>query len=253
MELSLNCTAEWMTLWRWTTIWIFSGGRPNSHLGPHVPVGVAEGVLLLFARQLGGLHPKERPARGGQQDLFESFGAVGVLQTLEDGRVFAVHRQQMDPLPGHRLGHQMAAGDQTLLVGQGQVVAALDGRQAGPQARDAHHAVQNHVRPIQPGQGHQALGAPEQPGSIRPARQSGVHCFGGRRVSDADVFRVEFLDLLQERFHPAVGRKAEHLILLGPDHVQALGADGTGGAQQGDFLCHSPSPSCFFLSGRTPQ
>ena len=31
MEWSLNCTAEWMMLWRWTTIWIFSGGRPNSH------------------------------------------------------------------------------------------------------------------------------------------------------------------------------------------------------------------------------
>ena len=30
MELSLYCTAEWTTLWRWTTIWIFSGGRPNS-------------------------------------------------------------------------------------------------------------------------------------------------------------------------------------------------------------------------------
>ena len=31
MELSLYCTAEWTMLWRWTTIWIFSGGRPNSH------------------------------------------------------------------------------------------------------------------------------------------------------------------------------------------------------------------------------
>ena len=30
-ELSLNCTAECTMLWRCTTIWIFSGGRPNSH------------------------------------------------------------------------------------------------------------------------------------------------------------------------------------------------------------------------------
>ena len=30
-EWSANCTAEWMTLSRWTTIWILSSGRPNSH------------------------------------------------------------------------------------------------------------------------------------------------------------------------------------------------------------------------------
>ena len=31
MELSLNCTMEWMMLWRCTTTCTFSGGRPNSH------------------------------------------------------------------------------------------------------------------------------------------------------------------------------------------------------------------------------
>ena len=40
----------------------------------------------------------------------------------------------------------------------------------------------------------------------------------------------------------AVGRKTEHLIALCTDHIQTLGADGTGRTQQSDFFRHHTFP-----------
>ena len=203
---------------------------------------MAEGVLFLFVFQLIGFHPEEGPARSREQDLGQGFGALGVLQALEDGRVLAVHRQQLDAMLFHRLGDQVPAGDKALLVGQGQVVAALDGGQGGPQSGNAHHAVQHHVRPLHGGQLPQALGAAQQQRRAGTAGQGGVQLLGGRRVGDADGAGMEFFDLRKQQVHMAVGRQAEYLKPLGPNHVQALGADGAGGPQQGDLLCHRAAP-----------
>ena len=225
---------------------IHEGGGVNGDLGPHVPVGVLEGIRLGLGAQFLGFHAEERPAGRREQDLGQAGGALLVLQALEDGRVLAVHGQQLHAVLCHRPGDQMAAGDKALLVGQGQIVAALNGSQAGTQARNAHHTVQHHVRAVQRGQLPQALRAGEQFGRTRPAGQRRVQPCGGVRVGHADVFRVEFLDLLQDLFHMAVGRQAEHLIPLCPDHIQALGADGAGGAQQRNFFRHGTFP-LFYL------
>ena len=50
-------------------------------------------------------------------------------QTLEDGAVLTVHRQQVNTVLFDGIGHQMAASDKALLVGQRQIMAALDSRQ----------------------------------------------------------------------------------------------------------------------------
>ena len=47
---------------------------------------------------------------------------------------------------------------------------------------------------------------------------------------------MKLFDLLQDLVYMAVGRKAEHLIALCTDHIQTLGADGTGRTQQRDFF-----------------
>ena len=74
----------------------------------------------------------------------------------------------MTPL---RLRHEMSAGDEALFVGEGEVMATLDGGKAGAKARDAHHAVQHHVRAVHRGEGLQPLGAVQELGRVGAACQ----------------------------------------------------------------------------------
>ena len=222
---------------------VHQGGGVDGDLGTHVPVGVLEGIGLGLAPQLLGLHAEEGAAGGREQDLGQALGALLVLQALEDGGVLAVHRQQLHAVLCHGPGHQMAARNKALLVGKGQIMAALNGGQAGTQTGDAHHTVQHHIGAVHGGQFLQALGAGQQPGGIGTARQSRVQPGGGIGVGHADIPGVELLDLLQDLFHMAVGGKAEHLIPLGTDDIQALGADGTGRTQQRDFFRHKLPPA----------
>ena len=220
---------------------IHQGGRVDGDLRTHVPVGVLQGVGLGLAPQLLGLHPEEGAAGCGEQDLGQALGALLILQALEDGGVLAVHGQQLDAVLCHCLCDQMAAGDKALLVGKGEVVAALDGGQAGPQTGDAHHTVQHYVRAIHGRQFLQALRAGQQLGRVGAARQRGIQLGGGIGVRHTDVFRVKFLDLLQNLVHMTVGRQTEDLIALCADDIQTLRADGTGGAQKRNFFRHRVS------------
>ena len=158
--------------------------------------------------------------------------------------MLTVHRQQFDAVLCHSLSDKMAAGDKAFLVGEGEVMAALDGGKACAEASDAHHAVQHHVRAVHRGEGLQALRAGQELGCIGAASQRSRKLFGTGLTGHADVFRVEFFYLLQNFIRLAVGRQAEHLIPLSTDDVKALGADGAGGTQQRDFLSHKESTSC---------
>ena len=144
----------------------------------------------------------------------------------------------------HGLSDKMAAGDKAFLVGEGEVMAALDGGKACAEARDAHHAVQHHVRAVHRGEGLQALGAGQEPGCIGAAGQRSRKLFGTGLTGHTDVFRVEFFYLLQNFIRLAVSRQAEHLIPLSADDIETLGADGAGRTQQRDFLSHKESISC---------
>ena len=223
---------------------VHQGGRVDGDFCTHIPVGVLEGVCTGLAAQLLGGHAEEGAAGGREQNFGQAGSALFILQALEDGGVLAVHRKQLHAVLFHSLRDQMTAGDKALLVGQCQVVAALDGAQAGTKAGNAHHTVQHHVRAVQRCQLLQPLRAGEQLGRICPAGQRSVQLCGGVRVGHADVFRVELLDLLQDLFHMAVGRKAVHLVPLSADDIQTLGADGTGRTQQRNFFRHNSFLPC---------
>ena len=90
-----------------------------------------EGIGLGLGAQLLGLHAEEGATGGREQNLLQRFGAGGVLQALEYGAVFAVHRQQFDAVFFDGIGDQVAAGNKALFIGEGQVVAALNGSQRG--------------------------------------------------------------------------------------------------------------------------
>ena len=64
------------------------------------------------------------------------------------------------------------------------------------------------------------------------------------RIGHADITRMELLDLLQNFIHMAVGRQAVDLIALCTDHIQTLGADGTGRTQQRNFFRHNNFLPC---------
>ena len=158
--------------------------------------------------------------------------------------MLAVHRKQLYTVFFHSLRDQMTAGDKALLVGKGQIMPAFDRAQAGTKAGNAHHTVQHHIRAVQRSQFLQPLRAGKQLGRVCPACQRSVQLCGGIRVGHADVFGVELLDLLQDLFHMAVGRKAVDLVPLGADDIQTLGTDGTGRAQQCNFFRHDSFLPC---------
>ncbi len=56
-------------------------------------------------------------------------GAAVALERLEDGVVLAVDRQQVDALLASRAGHELARDHQHLFVGEGDVLAGVDGRE----------------------------------------------------------------------------------------------------------------------------
>ena len=215
---------------------------------PMFQLGCWRASALVLPPQLFGLHAEEGAAGGRQQDFGQALGALLILQALEDGRVLTVHRQQLDAVLRHGLSHEMAAGDEAFFVGEGEVMAALDGGKACAEARDAHHAVQHHVRAIHRGEGLQPLGAGQELGaSARPASAAESFSAPASLVMQT-YFGVEFFDLLQNFIRLAVGRQTEHLIPLGADDVEALGADGAGGTQQRDFFSHKALPPVLFSS-----
>ena len=184
---------------------VHQGGRIDGNFCTHIPVGVLEGVRLRLGAQLLGAHTEERPAGGGQQDLFQRFGAVLILQALEDGAVLTVHRQQVNTVFLDGIGHQMAAGDKALLVGQRQIMAALDSRQRGIQTRNADNSVQHRACAVHGGQLTQAVRPLQQLGRARLPRQRGGQPVERGRVGDSHILRVKFSDLGQQLVYAGVG------------------------------------------------
>ena len=104
-------------------------GAVDGDLLAHDPVGMLQRLRLRGASD-GGLIPRAEGAAGAGQEDFVDGIARSALQTLKNGAVFAVHRQQgmLARLPG-RFHHQMAACDQRFLVGQQHPLLLPEGLQ----------------------------------------------------------------------------------------------------------------------------
>src|SRR5579875_3635686 len=76
----------------------------------------------------------ERAAGGGKNNPFDG-GALAALQTLEQRVVLAVDGQQPDLIGLCRAGHDLAGYNQDFLVGEGDILASLDGAQRGTQSQ----------------------------------------------------------------------------------------------------------------------
>lgn len=163
---------------------------------------------------------------------------MGILQALEDGGVLAVHREQLGAMLGSSFGDQMTAGDQAFLVGQGHIMPVFQSSQGCTQACNAHHCIEHNVRAFHFSQLHNALCTAQKFGCAGYTAQAGSQLVTGIRICNRHIGRVELFDLLEQQVHIGIRRQSIHLIALGTSHIQALGTDGTGGAQQSKFFSH---------------
>ena len=181
------------------------------------------------ALQLLPAFAPEGSAGGRQNEALDLAPVLTALEALENGRVLRVHRYDIHPAAVGLVHDQLAGADQRLLIGKGDALTGMDGRQRGTQTHDTHHCRDHRIRGRQRGRFHQALHA-------------GGHPDGGIRQRKAQLFRrlgVHHdrklgLELAALRFHPGhvpVGRQRHRAKAAGGNHVQRLTANGAGGAQ----------------------
>ena len=114
---------------------VHHGGAVNGDFRPHFPGRMAK--RLSRRNLIGDGFIKKRPAGSGQQQP-GNFPVPLTPQALQNGAVFAVHRQQRGAAGGDRLHHQAAARHQYLFVGQRHCFAAADHIVGGAQTRYSH-------------------------------------------------------------------------------------------------------------------
>ena len=118
--------------------------RVDGDLCTHIPCRVAQGVSLGHMGNLLHRLQTERTARGRQQDLLD-----GVLiltdETLEDGRVLTIDRQDGGVVLLGQLQDQFTGNHQCLLVGETNRLTCLDGMDGGVQTGETDHGSKHHV------------------------------------------------------------------------------------------------------------
>ena len=143
--------------------------------------------------------------------------------------MLAVHGQQLHAVLCHRPGDQMAAVTRLSLLARARSWPLSMAVRLAPRPAMPTTLFSTTSGPSSAASSRRPSGPVSKFGRTRPAGQGRVQLCGGVRVGHADIARMKLFDLLQDLFRMAVGRQAEHLIPLCPDHIQALGADGAGG------------------------
>jgi hypothetical protein len=121
---------------------VHQGGGIDRDLGPHLPRGVGERLLRGDPGEVRP--PAERTARGGEHyagDIVARYPG----QALGDGGVLGVDRLDAASATPCRVETQLAAGDEALLVRQGEGLAGLERDQGGLQAGRADDCVQHDI------------------------------------------------------------------------------------------------------------
>ena len=123
-------------------------------LGPMRQVGWARASATVTAAELRGGPAPEGAARRGEEEAGHGRRPVDGGQALVDGAVLGVHRHDLGPRGAAGLLHHRRAGDERLLVGQGETLARLQRGHGDGEAGEPDDGVQHHVggaRPRPPG------------------------------------------------------------------------------------------------------
>ena len=250
---SRNRTIAWTIDCGWTATSIRSYGTPNrkwaSITSSPLFISVAESIVILapidqvgWASAWSGVtaarSAAERPRNGPPEAVITSDSTVsgrGVAEALPERRMLAVDRQDRAVRALGRGRHQRPAGDQALLVGQGQVGAGLERRQGRGQPGRADDRVQHRVGAGVAHQLHHA-GLALQHRTVEDRAGAG----GGGRVDQRDPIDAVGGRRRDQRLGVGVRceRAGGQLGVVAHD-LERLDADRAGRAENGDRL-HPP-------------
>ena len=194
------------------------------------------GILLAHLEQLVLAKVTEGTATGREDDPAES--TLGhALQTLEDGGMLGIGGEHVDAMLLDEGEDDGTAADQRLLVGQGNVLAQLDGRDGGLQTGRADDAGHDRVGRVDGGDGVDALGSVEDLGhGTRISRRLEAigHLLGGLGGRHGHDLGLVLGHLLGHQFGIAAGAQGvdDEVVGTGIDNVEGLRADGTGRSQE---------------------
>ena len=96
-------------------------------------------VVLRLSGKRFARHAEKRPAGARQDQPPHLFSIAAAHQTLENGRMFRVDREDLRAAPRGFLHDKLARADERLLVGEGDALSLADGRKRRPQADHAGH------------------------------------------------------------------------------------------------------------------
>eukprot|EP00968_Pinguiococcus_pyrenoidosus_P021137 scaffold2679_cov251-Pinguiococcus_pyrenoidosus.AAC.9 len=186
-----------------------------------------------------GVPVPERAPRRREDDLAEAVGRQA-LHALKDGAVLGVGGDHVHPrLLQQRQDHRPAR-DERLLVGQGDVLAGLDGSHRGDEAGTAHDARDHRIRGGHRRHRHRALLASQERGHLLHLAllAKAAQLRDLLRVLDGHHLRPELLDLVRQQLQVAACRQAHDAEVIRPlpHDVQRLRADGASAAQQAESL-----------------
>ncbi len=209
-------------------------------LGPIDHVGWARASAMVTSASSARVRPRNGPPlavrtmRASRSTL--PVGADGVgPQALVDGAVLGVDGDDLGPrrAPGHR--HHRPAGDEGLLVGQGQPVPGPQGGQGDGEPGEAHHSVDHHVGVAGDGGQRTRSGVDLDLHAGREGLPQGRRPVG---VGDGDHVGPELGHLGGQLLDRGGGAQGHDAVPVGlsPHHVEGLPADGAGRADQAHRL-----------------
>jgi hypothetical protein len=120
-------------------------GGVDGDLRAHAPRGMRQRVGAGHVRELLPRSASERPAGRREHDRVDLL-QVARFETLEDGGVLAVDREQEASAPLPRFEREVARSYEAFLVGEREGDTALEGPERGREPCEADHGVQDDVR-----------------------------------------------------------------------------------------------------------
>mmetsp|Transcript_4993 Transcript_4993/g.14171 ORF Transcript_4993/g.14171 Transcript_4993/m.14171 type:complete len:287 (-) Transcript_4993:71-931(-) len=198
------------------------------------------GVPLAHVEQLVLAQIAEGTATGRQNDATEST-LRHALQALEDGGVLGIGGEHVDPVLLDEGEDDGTAADEGLLVGEGDVLAELDGRDGGLQSRRADDAGNDRVGRVDGGDGVDALGSVKEFGhraGIARRLEAVGNLLGGLGGRHGHDLGLVLGHLLGHQFGIAPGAQGvdDEVVRAGVDDVERLRPDGPSRAQEGQAL-----------------
>ena len=168
----------------------------------------------------------ERPAGSGEVNLLDRV-ASRCKQTLEDGGVLGVNREDFALVAPERFDYDGTCRHKGFLVGEGDCLAGFQGGERRPEAAEAHHRAYNYVHAAL---AHEIAQAGDASPNLAAAALESLGDLGiAPLVADDDIGGVEFAGLGDEGVHAAARRDEFDLkeVAMLPDDIQGLGPYGS--------------------------